>query len=464
MTVEINRQRLLAAVARTIQTTLRSELASDRARAVSAAAEYLLLRERAAATLEAQGEAARERATSQSITRALEQVRTTPQAAGSGSEISQTLTNALALDRQHYAEFDAQIDREAAILARTTEASQGAAPPVPPTEAGLLAYLRSRFPDKETIEVRNLNALQGGFSKQTILFDVSFDGKLEQLVMRRDMPGGPVGTTVVNEFDLLKALYGTGFAIAEPLWLERDSAIIPYPFLVSRRVPGRIIGDAVGMREEVDFDPFPALARELARLHSTDLNRLRVPGYAPTDFSRATLLATVEHWAQLYESSVVTPCAALNIAIAWLRANIDVGLQQEVVLVHSDFGFHNILFDGARFAALVDWELAHPGSPAEDLAYIRPGVERSRGSFDGFLADYQRAGGAKVTTEALCFYEMLRYVRNAAVGTLSLHTFNAGQHDDLPLARISALTFSDYVQGIGKTLGPMIERHGFLTP
>ncbi len=41
------------------------------------------------------------------------------------------------------------------------------------------------------------------------------------------------------------------------------------------------------------------------------------------------------------------------------------------VLVHGDYGPHNMLFDPATFAvtAVLDWEWAHPGEPVEDLAW-----------------------------------------------------------------------------------------------
>jgi aminoglycoside phosphotransferase (APT) family kinase protein len=39
------------------------------------------------------------------------------------------------------------------------------------------------------------------------------------------------------------------------------------------------------------------------------------------------------------------------------------------VLVHGDFGPQNLLLDGPRVTALLDWEFAHVGSRIEDLAW-----------------------------------------------------------------------------------------------
>jgi hypothetical protein len=39
------------------------------------------------------------------------------------------------------------------------------------------------------------------------------------------------------------------------------------------------------------------------------------------------------------------------------------------VIVHGDFGPQNVLIEGDRINALVDWEFAHIGQPVEDLAW-----------------------------------------------------------------------------------------------
>ncbi|MGK5681561.1 phosphotransferase family protein [Actinoplanes sp. URMC 104] len=48
------------------------------------------------------------------------------------------------------------------------------------------------------------------------------------------------------------------------------------------------------------------------------------------------------------------------------------------VLVHGDYGPNNMLFDPDTFrvTALLDWEWAHPGDPAEDLAWCEWIVRR----------------------------------------------------------------------------------------
>jgi aminoglycoside phosphotransferase (APT) family kinase protein len=38
--------------------------------------------------------------------------------------------------------------------------------------------------------------------------------------------------------------------------------------------------------------------------------------------------------------------------------------------VHVDYGPHNVLVDGSEVSAVLDWEAARIGDPAEDLSYL----------------------------------------------------------------------------------------------
>ncbi|GAB2757711.1 phosphotransferase [Streptomyces bullii] len=53
------------------------------------------------------------------------------------------------------------------------------------------------------------------------------------------------------------------------------------------------------------------------------------------------------------------------------REILDDGRGTGPVLVHGDFGPHNVLLDPVtlQVAAVVDWEFAHLGEPVEDLAW-----------------------------------------------------------------------------------------------
>ncbi|MCD7437109.1 phosphotransferase [Streptomyces lincolnensis] len=68
------------------------------------------------------------------------------------------------------------------------------------------------------------------------------------------------------------------------------------------------------------------------------------------------------------------------------------------VLVHGDFGPHNVLFDPATYAvtAVVDWEFAHLGDPVEDLAWCEWIVRTHHPAQRTALGHFFRAYGSEV--------------------------------------------------------------------
>ncbi|MEE1804617.1 phosphotransferase [Streptomyces sp. JV176] len=55
----------------------------------------------------------------------------------------------------------------------------------------------------------------------------------------------------------------------------------------------------------------------------------------------------------------------------FLHTDTGADTDTRTVLVHADFGPHNLPLDPAtlQVTAVVDWEFAHPGDPVEDLAW-----------------------------------------------------------------------------------------------
>ncbi len=78
-------------------------------------------------------------------------------------------------------------------------------------------------------------------------------------------------------------------------------------------------------------------------------------------------------------------------------------------VVHGDFRVGNLLVDGDDLTAVLDWELAHRGDPAEDLGWLcgrawRFGGDREVGGvadLDDLLAGYVEAGGRPTSPEVV---------------------------------------------------------------
>jgi prepilin-type processing-associated H-X9-DG protein len=61
--------------------------------------------------------------------------------------------------------------------------------------------------------------------------------------------------------------------------------------------------------------------------------------------------------------------ALIDLAFAWLDKHPPTP-PDAPLLVHGDAGPGNFLFADGHLTALLDWELAHPGDPTEDLAWF----------------------------------------------------------------------------------------------
>ncbi|MEX2205115.1 MAG: phosphotransferase family protein [Myxococcota bacterium] len=269
--------------------------------------------------------------------------------------------------------------------------------------------------------VENVFRIPGGFSKETFLFDIVHEGgRRESLVLRRDLPAGPSQTTVVDEFEVLRAVHRAGVPAPEPISIEPDASVLGQPFLLMRRVAGS--ADAGGKPREVGLE----LARLLARLHTLDPEKLDAGFRAIPRNAAECADLLLDHWHAIWLAKKLEPAPILVRAFAWLRAHRPERVSR-ISVVHTDIGLHNLLVQDGRILALLDWEFARVGDPADDLGYARPHVEKLV-DWREFLAEYQAHGGPPYLEENARWYEIWRSVRNAVCCTVGLAGFVSGEN------------------------------------
>jgi len=76
---------------------------------------------------------------------------------------------------------------------------------------------------------------------------------------------------------------------------------------------------------------------------------------------------------------------------------------------------------------VLDWELAHPGHAAEDLAYLRPDVE-SVLPWPAFIDAYVSAGGRPPAPAALRYFDVWRDVWRSALAACVSGSFARRAH------------------------------------
>lgn len=309
------------------------------------------------------------------------------------------------------------------------------------------AYLRQRFPDNATLTAQKVTTVPGGRSKGTILVDLIGDQGPQAIVVRRDFEASVTGTSVGYEYPIVCAAWEHGIPVPQPLWLENDTQAIGGRFIAFARVPGKAMGTLFSS------DASPAFLREfagaLAKVHTLDIDQTGLAHQLNLGNEAHPVRAMVQQFRQRYRQSV-PPTPLMDAAFTWLDLQMD-SLGQSRCLVHGDAGLHNTMGDGDRLTALLDWELAHAGDPAEDLAYCKYLVERLM-PWSEFMAAYRDHGGPAVSEERLRFFTVWRtlYLSILTGGARSM--FDNGGDRDLRIAGIGLNTFPRQLRDLASDL------------
>ncbi len=298
----------------------------------------------------------------------------------------------------------------------------------------LTAYLRKRFTECPDIVATDVQPLAGGMSKDTILFTLKghphFAG---ELVMRKDLRENSMDASATDEFPLIRAVHGAGVLAPVPLWAEPDAKTLGTPFIVVRRAPGAValsqdFSDA-GVRRRI----CERLVAGMLMIHGVPLRSLdftpRTQGTTIREHLRGHLAYLHDFWLQKRQE----PSLNIDIMFAWLHANLPPEEGLPPTLVHGDYGFHNLMLHEGELSAILDWEFAHVGDPAEDVNYCRQFVEQHL-PWEEFLGIYTQAGGRPYSEAQDRFYTVLRNVRNAAGSLGALHAFKRGNPGGIRMA------------------------------
>ena len=175
-------------------------------------------------------------------------------------------------------------------------------------------------------------------------------------------------------------------------------------------------GETLGSRiaRSPDFDNIrPQLAeqcgRELAKIHSIDLDRAglrgRLPVLSPAEYLEQT-------WGRYREWN--TPQPMIDFTARWLEENLPQG--NEYRLVHNDFRNGNLMVDpNDGLQAVLDWETSHIGDPMRDIGWICTNSWRfgqrhltvgGFGELDDLIKGYETEAGRTVDRDVVRFWEV----------------------------------------------------------
>lgn len=280
--------------------------------------------------------------------------------------------------------------------------------------------------------VAELVRLSGGASRQTWAFRCGD----RELILQRDRPGGVrTGGGIAAEAVLLVQAAAAGVPVPRVVCAGGPDSPVGAPFVISERVPGetiprRLLRDpaVVGAGRELVGDA----GRALARIHHLDTTPV------------AGFLEEVDQLEQFREilDGFTTPSPAFELAFRWLHRHRPPA--RATVVVHGDFRLGNLVIDGGNLAAVLDWELAHLGNPAEDLGWfcVRAWRFGSRlragglGDLEDLLSGYRDAGGEEIDPEEVRWWEVLGTLKWGIMCMIQAATHLSGASRSVELAAI----------------------------
>jgi aminoglycoside phosphotransferase (APT) family kinase protein len=267
--------------------------------------------------------------------------------------------------------------------------------------------------DPRVREVSNLTRLSAGATNETWSLDAVRDAGVEPLILRRSAVGrGPGVLSLQAEAHVLSAVHGRSVPVPEIRYVLVPEDGLGEGFLMERiagaTLPGKIL------RDPALASVRPRLASQLgsiaAAIHAVELSRL--PELPLLDAQRQ-----LEHLQSQYRAQQ-TARPVFDLAFRWLREHLPPAVKP--VLVHGDYRHGNLIIGAQGVHAVLDWELAHVGDPAEDLTWMcippwRFGeLDKPVGGFglrEDLLAAYERASGRAIEKARIEWWDVLGSLR-----------------------------------------------------
>lgn len=262
---------------------------------------------------------------------------------------------------------------------------------------------------------------------------------LDDLVMR--MPPKGVrrrgNTDVLRQVPLLQALRESGLPVAEVRYWSDDEQWFEVPFFMVGRLPGEIY---VVRQPDPSFASVPVSTifeqgvTALAGVHTFDWQH-RLSGWAEV----RDLVDEIHYWDPILTKAAEPQWIGMgeetrDLLLASVPPSPAVGV------FHGDFQTNNLLFDGPKLVAVLDWEISGLGAQLLDLGWLlmmndpeswHDGAGLSVvPPFEALVERYAEASGRAVTLDEVAWYRALSGYRFGVISGLNVMLHCTGKRPD----------------------------------
>jgi aminoglycoside phosphotransferase (APT) family kinase protein len=293
----------------------------------------------------------------------------------------------------------------------------------------LCAYLRDCvFPAARDIRILNVDRPRGGQSWEIFLLKISVQGPEGEVVRRIVLKRAPAAVGPLGPYDvekegvILEALAGT-IPVPPLLAYNNESSAFTAPFTVTEFVEG----ESVDLYRVERWETWQRHRRQLgteiltvlAKIQQFDWRTSNVASVLAGNGGSAERVRALVDWylrpyAQLTGSLTAAQLFWKEIGL-WLKEHVEDLPEEELVLLHGDLRFGNVIWSGTRIVAVLDWERAALGDPMSDLGFFsvpmarrhRPELMGMALTVDDLFAEYHRTAGVPVDRRRFQFYVVL---------------------------------------------------------
>jgi aminoglycoside phosphotransferase (APT) family kinase protein len=301
----------------------------------------------------------------------------------------------------------------------------------------LHAFLTVQVPETTDIRIDELTPVSGGNARKAYSFDVVIGGENGHIdipcIMLMQAGAGQLESDLKAEFHVLSALEGTGVPAPRALWIDADGSSLGSPTMIMDRIPG--VTDILALRAPEPAGRNRAIALAFAdaaaKLHTAPIDRLQFLGSTTCETTAAEQVAI---WEAQFLKQRMEPHPAIAFAFQWAKTHAPVA--ERISLVHGDYRLGNFLFEDERITALLDWEMAHLGDPAEDIAWAYRALwtPEMHVPIAEFVDRYHEAGGPTIRPENLLFYRLFGEIKHAVISLTAARSFADGRTRNVRLA------------------------------